>query len=138
MSSSLWTVAVVSLVVLACFEARASDCAEPIEVTALPYTLTGSDFNEDFTDDHELFGTGCIRRSGTAEVVFQVELTAGQTLIVSEHGSLDAVLSILNTCSDIHLLPRVLDSASRFEGKPSDAEMERMVEEKRMSRFFVS
>jgi predicted aldo/keto reductase-like oxidoreductase len=44
----------------------------------------------------------------------------------------------LNTCSDIHLLPRVLDAASRFEGKPSDAEMERMVEERRMSRLFVS
>ncbi len=44
----------------------------------------------------------------------------------------------LNTCSDIHLLPRVLDAASRFEGKPSDAEMELMVEERRMSRLFVS
>ena len=44
----------------------------------------------------------------------------------------------LNTCSDIHLLPRVLDAASRFEGKPSDAEMDRMVEERRMSRLFVS
>ncbi len=44
----------------------------------------------------------------------------------------------LNTCSDIHLLPRVLDAASRFEGKPSDAEMELMVKESRMSRLFVS
>jgi aryl-alcohol dehydrogenase-like predicted oxidoreductase len=44
----------------------------------------------------------------------------------------------LNTCSDMHLLPRVLDAASLFEGKPSDAEMERMVEERRMSRLFVS
>ena len=44
----------------------------------------------------------------------------------------------LNTCSDIHLLPRVLDAASRFEGKPSDEEMDWMVEEKRMSRLFVS
>jgi predicted aldo/keto reductase-like oxidoreductase len=44
----------------------------------------------------------------------------------------------LNTCSDIHLLPRVLDAASRFEGEPSNAEMELMVEERRMSRLFVS
>jgi hypothetical protein len=44
----------------------------------------------------------------------------------------------LNTCADIHLLPRVLDSVSRFDGKPSDAEMERMVEERQMSRLFVS
>jgi aryl-alcohol dehydrogenase-like predicted oxidoreductase len=44
----------------------------------------------------------------------------------------------LNTCSDIHLLPRILDAASRFEGRPSDAEMEQMVEERHMSRLFVS
>jgi len=44
----------------------------------------------------------------------------------------------LNTCSDMHLLPKVLDAASRFEGKPSDLEMERMVEERRMTRLFVS
>ena len=44
----------------------------------------------------------------------------------------------LNTCSDIHLLPRVLDAASRFEGKPSDAEMKQMVETRRMTRLFVS
>jgi aryl-alcohol dehydrogenase-like predicted oxidoreductase len=44
----------------------------------------------------------------------------------------------LNTCSDMHLLTRVLDAASRFEGKPSDLEMERMVEERGMTRLFVS
>jgi aryl-alcohol dehydrogenase-like predicted oxidoreductase len=44
----------------------------------------------------------------------------------------------LNTCSDTYLLPRVLDAASRYERKPSDAEMERMAKERRMSRLFVS
>jgi aryl-alcohol dehydrogenase-like predicted oxidoreductase len=44
----------------------------------------------------------------------------------------------LNTCSDTYLLPRVLDAANRFEVKPSDAEMERMAKERRMSRLFVS
>lgn len=44
----------------------------------------------------------------------------------------------LNTCSDIHLLPKVLDAASRFEVKPADEEMELMVVESRMSRLFVS
>jgi aryl-alcohol dehydrogenase-like predicted oxidoreductase len=51
---------------------------------------------------------------------------------------LGAGYTFLNTCSDIHLLPRVLDAASRFEGMPSNAEMERMVEERLMSRLFVS
>ena len=32
----------------------------------------------------------------------------------------------LNTTGDIHLLPRVLDAAARFETAPSEAEMERM------------
>jgi hypothetical protein len=30
----------------------------------------------------------------------------------------------LNTAGDIHLLPKVLNAASRFEARPSDAEME--------------
>ena len=44
----------------------------------------------------------------------------------------------LNTASDTGLLSMVLDSASRFKGRPSDEEMERMVEESSMSRLFVS
>jgi predicted aldo/keto reductase-like oxidoreductase len=51
---------------------------------------------------------------------------------------LDDGYIFLNTCSDIHLLPRVLEAANRFEEKPSDAEMEWMVKERRMSRLFVS
>jgi predicted aldo/keto reductase-like oxidoreductase len=44
----------------------------------------------------------------------------------------------LNTCSDVQLLPKVLDAASRFDSKPTDEEMEKMVKESRMSRLFVS
>lgn len=44
----------------------------------------------------------------------------------------------LNTASDIHLLPRVLDAASRFKKQPSDATMDEMVETQKMSRLFVS
>jgi predicted aldo/keto reductase-like oxidoreductase len=44
----------------------------------------------------------------------------------------------LNTCSDIHLLPKVLDAASRYEAQPSDEVMEQMAIESRMSRLFVS
>ena len=38
----------------------------------------------------------------------------------------------LNTVGDINLLPKVLDAAARFEGAPSDKEMENMVEEREM------
>lgn len=44
----------------------------------------------------------------------------------------------LNTAGDIHVLPKVLDAASRFEEKPSDGVMDGMVEEAKMSRLFVS
>jgi aryl-alcohol dehydrogenase-like predicted oxidoreductase len=65
---------------------------------------------------------------------------------LEEQGDIDKAVSwilgtgylFLNTCSDAHLLPSVLDAASRFEEKPSNADMERMVEERRMSRLFVS
>jgi aryl-alcohol dehydrogenase-like predicted oxidoreductase len=44
----------------------------------------------------------------------------------------------LNTVGDIHVLPKVLDAASRFKEKPSDEDMDNMVEEAKMSRLFVS
>lgn len=43
----------------------------------------------------------------------------------------------LNTAGDITLLPMVLDAASRFESRPSDAEMQAMVDERTMEPLFV-
>ena len=44
----------------------------------------------------------------------------------------------LNTASDINLLPKVLDAASRFNGEgPSDEEMAAMVAEQRMTPLFA-
>jgi predicted aldo/keto reductase-like oxidoreductase len=43
----------------------------------------------------------------------------------------------LNTTGDIHLLPKILDAASRFESRPSDEEMEALVAEKDMAPLFV-
>ncbi len=44
----------------------------------------------------------------------------------------------LNTVGDIHILPKVLGSASRFEGYgPSDDEMSEMLGERRMSSLFA-
>jgi len=44
----------------------------------------------------------------------------------------------LNTVADIHLLPKVLDAASRFNKQPTDERMEHMVSERHMTRLFVS
>ncbi len=43
----------------------------------------------------------------------------------------------LNTSGDIHLLPRILDAASRFREAPSDEEMEAMVARLGMQPLFV-
>lgn len=43
----------------------------------------------------------------------------------------------LNTVGDIHILPKVLDAASRFEQGPTEAEMEAMVQRLNMEPLFV-
>ena len=43
----------------------------------------------------------------------------------------------LNTVGDIHVLPKVLDAANRFEAAPSDAEMNRQIEKLDMVPLFV-
>lgn len=43
----------------------------------------------------------------------------------------------LNTVGDIHLLPKVLDAASRFESGPSEAEMQADVERLEITPLFV-
>ncbi len=43
----------------------------------------------------------------------------------------------LNTVGDIHVLPKVLDAASRFTGRPSDAEMQAVVDQFEMAPLFT-
>lgn len=43
----------------------------------------------------------------------------------------------LNTVGDIHVLPRVLDAASRFTQRPTDAEMQTLTKEEHMTSLFV-
>jgi len=43
----------------------------------------------------------------------------------------------LNTAGDIHVLPRVLDAASRFQAAPSDEEMKALVAKQGMAPLFV-
>lgn len=57
---------------------------------------------------------------------------------VAVHWVLGRAGVFLNTVGDIHLLPRVLDAAARFERRPSDEEMAAVVEGRQMSSLFVS
>jgi hypothetical protein len=42
----------------------------------------------------------------------------------------------INTAGDLTLLPRILDSASRFERRPSDDDMAKMVGAARVTSLF--
>jgi aryl-alcohol dehydrogenase-like predicted oxidoreductase len=42
----------------------------------------------------------------------------------------------LNTAGDMHLLPKILDAASRFESRPSDDDMMRLLEQQRLTTLF--
>ena len=43
----------------------------------------------------------------------------------------------LNSAGDLELLPRVLEAAERFESRPDEAEMARLLSEQRLSTLFV-
>jgi aryl-alcohol dehydrogenase-like predicted oxidoreductase len=43
----------------------------------------------------------------------------------------------LNTVGDINVLPKVLDAASRYEGRPGEQSMERLVSDRELAPLFV-
>jgi hypothetical protein len=42
----------------------------------------------------------------------------------------------LNTAADIHLLPKILDAASRYDRRPDDADMTAMLGKQYMTTLF--
>jgi plastocyanin len=70
----------------------------PAVEVALPFLLSGDDFTADFTNDVRYAdGEGCLFAEGV-EAVFEVELSAGETVQIVELGGLDATLHILEDC----------------------------------------
>ncbi|MBN1178510.1 MAG: aldo/keto reductase [Anaerolineae bacterium] len=53
------------------------------------------------------------------------------------HWVLGDLRVFLNTIADIHLLPCVLDAATRFEARPTDAEMSALMAEKNAASLFT-
>jgi len=64
-------------------------------------------------------------------------LTEQQDIDLAVHWVLQRPGIFLNTASDIHLLPKVLDAASRFETGPGDQEMEALATRSGMQPLFV-
>jgi aryl-alcohol dehydrogenase-like predicted oxidoreductase len=70
-------------------------------------------------------------RPRTANTWYQ-PLTEQEALDKAVHWVLGNPYVFLNTASDIHILPQVLDAANRFRDRPSDEEMDEVLAEKEM------
>jgi hypothetical protein len=73
-------------------------CASPTVVSNFPFFVDGTDFNADFTNAHDFISTsGCGTAHG-AEAVFQINLDAGDSIVLVEVGSIDVVIRVLDAC----------------------------------------
>lgn len=63
-------------------------------------------------------------------------LEEGAAIDATVHWVLGRAGFFLNTVGDIDLLPKVLDAVDRFESRPTDAQMQAVVEQKEMSPLF--
>ncbi|HEU5318644.1 MAG TPA: aldo/keto reductase [Chloroflexota bacterium] len=60
-----------------------------------------------------------------------------QDLDTAVHWVLGNPQVFLNTAGDIHVLPRILEAATRFQERPSDAEMAKLVRDAHMAPLFT-
>lgn len=85
-----------------CVEAIEGDsCVSPFVVSSFPFSLTGPDFEGDFTDIHDFTDFDCVENPGAVEAVFLVSVSAGTGVLVSEHGGLDADIMLQSLCGGI-------------------------------------
>ncbi|MBN1771030.1 MAG: proprotein convertase P-domain-containing protein [Deltaproteobacteria bacterium] len=77
-------------------------CATPIVVTGDSYRVTGTNFSADWVHTMVLDAATCAERTGTqAEAVFEVALSAGETVQLAESGLVDVVVSMMQGgCSE--------------------------------------
>ncbi|UCE29373.1 MAG: aldo/keto reductase [Candidatus Bathyarchaeota archaeon] len=75
-------------------------------------------------------------RPKTYNTYFYEPLESQDAIDKSVHWSLGFQDSFLITAGDMHLLPKMLDAANRFEKKPSDAEMNAIVDEYDIQQIF--
>jgi aryl-alcohol dehydrogenase-like predicted oxidoreductase len=64
-------------------------------------------------------------------------LTDQASIDLAVHWVLGNPQVFLNTASDVHLLPKIVDAAERFETRPSDGEMDGLVRAQSMEPLFV-
>lgn len=75
-------------------------CTTPVVVDSFPFAVTGADFTADYLDQQLLAGTDCYVLGDQEDAVFAVDLSEGETILVSEHGGLDATLNVQESCGN--------------------------------------
>ena len=60
-----------------------------------------------------------------------------QDLEVAVHWVLGRAGVFLNTAGDIHVLPKILEAAARYQARPTDEEMNKLVRDAQMAPLFV-
>ena len=74
-------------------------CEDPVVVDFLPFSWSGGDFLDVYTNDYEFTGTDCDAAAGP-EAIFTRHMADGESIQVSERGSLNATIRVLGACSE--------------------------------------
>ncbi|GIK74619.1 MAG: oxidoreductase [Chloroflexota bacterium] len=119
----------------------------------LPYSYTVMQ-DEVYEHDFELLFKMCQERNVAVQTIKTITrgpwattertrstwyqpLEAQSDIDLAVHWAMGRPGIFLNTVGDIHLLPRVLDAAARYERRPTDEEMKALVQTERMTSLFV-
>lgn len=125
----------------------------PFDSVLLPYSYVLMQ-NPRYADDFEALFAACRERNVAVQTIKSITaapwgdreqttstwyepLTNQVDIDLAVHWVLGRDGTFLNTVSDITLLPKVLDAAEGFAGRPADGAMERLVRERAMEPLFV-
>jgi aryl-alcohol dehydrogenase-like predicted oxidoreductase len=125
----------------------------PFDSVLLPYSYVMHQ-NPQYAADWEALFAVCQERGVAVQTIKSITLapwgertptTSTWYEPLREQADIDLTVSwvlgrpgvFLNTVGDIHILPRVLDAGSRFESRPTDAQMQALVESRQMEPLFV-
>jgi hypothetical protein len=125
----------------------------PFDSVLLPYNVTMMQ-NAQYTSDFEALSTVCIERGVAMQTIKGITLrpwderehthdtwyeplSEQADIDLAVHWVLGRTSVFLNTAADMSLLPRVFDAASRAGDRPSDSEMQALVDRRSMAPLFT-
>ena len=125
----------------------------PFDSVLLPYNFVMMQ-NREYAADFEALVSLCQERGVAVQTIKAItrapwgerdRTTSTWYEPLQDQGDIDTAVSwvlgrpgvFLNTVGDIHIVPKVFDAASRFQERPTDAEMAKLVREERMEPLFV-